>query len=171
MTDAAPPPPGTGWWHRRILIPVRQQLIKGTTPDRLSLTLALGVTLTIFPILGTGLLLRGLAAWGLKLNQPIIQSAGTLAYPLQLLLLLPFYRAGEMLFNIPPIPLAIPDLIARFFENAPQFFRDYGMTGVRGILVWILIAPFLLTGLYFSLRPLLRRSAAIFQHPPDLPAS
>jgi hypothetical protein len=31
------------------------------------------------------------------------------------------------------------------------------MTGLRGILVWALLAPFLTLALYHALRPLLRR--------------
>lgn len=154
------PMPKPNWWQRRIVGPVRQQLTQGITPDKIALTLALGFTLGIFPILGSGFLLCGLAAWGLKLNQPIIQATGTLAYPLQLVLLLPFYRAGEALFNVPAIPLSIPVLLTRFFENIPRFLQEYGMTGVRGIIVWSLLAPVVLAVIHFSLRPLLRRAAA-----------
>ena len=165
MTDAGvpgqnPPPPKPNWWQRRIAGPVRQQLTQGITPDKIALTLALGFTLGIFPILGSGFLLCGLAAGALRLNQPIIQGTGTLAYPLQLAFLLPFYRAGEALFGVPPIPLSISELLSRFFENIPVFLKDYGMTGVRGIFVWSLMAPAVLAALYFCLRPLLRRMAA-----------
>lgn len=168
MSEVSPPVPDKspaapdhpGWWQRRIAGPVRQQLTQGITPDKITLTLALGFTLGIFPILGSGFLLCGLAAWALKLNQPLIQATGTLAYPLQLVFLLPFYRAGESLFNVPPIPLSIPTLLSRFFENVPQFLQDYGMTGVRGILVWTLLAPPVFAALYYPLRPLLRRTAA-----------
>jgi uncharacterized protein (DUF2062 family) len=159
MNSDPPSPPRPNWWQRRITGPVRQQLTQGITPDKIALTLALGFTLGIFPILGSGFLLCGVAAWGLRLNQPIIQSIGTLAYPLQLVLLLPFYRAGESLFGVPPIPLSIPVLITRFFENIPLFLKEYGMTGARGIVVWSLLAPALLAGLYFGLKPVLKRVA------------
>ena len=168
MTDIRVPVPASdpasvpkpNWWQRRIVGPVRQQLTQGITPDKIALTLALGFTLGIFPILGSGFLLCGMAAWGWKLNQPIIQATGTLAYPLQLVLLLPFYRAGESLFGVPSIPLSIPVLLSRFFENIPRFLSEYGMTGARGIIVWSLGAPVLLVILYSSLRPLLRRARA-----------
>ena len=75
-------------------------------------------------------------------------------------MLLPFYRAGESLFSIPSIPLSIPQLLTRFFEDIPRFLQEYGMTGVRGILVWSLLAPAVWAALYFSLRPLLRRVAS-----------
>jgi uncharacterized protein (DUF2062 family) len=148
---------GPNWWQRRMAGPIRQQLTQGITADKIALTLALGLALGIFPILGSGFFLCGLAAWSLKLNQPIIQATGTLAYPLQLLFVLPFYRAGEALFEVPAIPLSIPQLISRFFENIPLFLREYGMTGLRGILVWAILAPFLILTLYHALRPLLRR--------------
>ena len=159
MTDVSPPAPRPNWWQRRIAGPVHQQLTQGITPDKIALTLALGFTLGIFPILGSGFLLCGLAAWALKLNQPIIQGTGTLAYPLQLLLLLPFYRAGESLFSVPAIPLSIPQLLSRFFEDIPRFLQEYGMTGVRGILVWSLLGPLVFVSLYYPLRRLLRRAA------------
>jgi uncharacterized protein (DUF2062 family) len=160
MTEDPPAPAQPNWWQRRLAGPVRQQLTQGITPDKIALTLALGFTLGIFPILGSGFLLCGLAAWALKLNQPIIQGTGTLAYPLQLVFLLPFYRAGESLFKAPPVPLSIPVLLSRFFEDVPLFLKEYGMTGLRGIIVWCLMAPWVLAALYFSLRPLLRRLAA-----------
>lgn len=165
MTEDPPAAPKANWWQRRIAGPVRQQLTQGITPDKIALTLAMGFTLGIFPILGSGFLLCGLAAWALKLNQPIIQGTGTLAYPLQLVFLLPFYRAGESLFQAPPIPLSIPVLLSRFFENVPLFLKEYGMTGVRGIIVWALLAPLVLGGLYFSLRPLVRNVAARMPKP------
>ena len=157
------------WWQRRIAGPVRQQLTQGITPDKIAITLALGFTLGIFPILGSGFLLCGLAAWVLKLNQPIIQATGTLAYPLQLILVIPFYRAGESVFDVPAIPLSIPVLLSRFFENIPVFLKDYGMTGVRGILVWSLLAPLLCAALYFGVRPLLRRVALKLRSQPGSP--
>ena len=159
MSSDPPSPPRPTWWQRRIAGPVRQQLTQGISADKITLTLALGFTLGIFPILGSGFVLCGVAAWILRLNQPIIQSIGTLAYPLQLVLLLPFYRAGEALFGVPSIPLSIPVLITRFFENVPLFLKEYGMTGVRGIVVWSLLAPTMLAVLYFGLRPVIRRVA------------
>ena len=90
MTTTAPTESKPSWWQRRVILPVKQQLTQGITADRIALTISLGITLGIFPILGSAILLCGLAGVMLKLNQPIIQAIGTLAYPLQLVLLLPF---------------------------------------------------------------------------------
>lgn len=148
-----------GFWQRRIRGPLMAQLTQGISAERLSLTIALGVTLGIFPILGSRAILVGLAAWMLKLNQPVIHTITFLTFPLQCLLLLPFYRAGEALFGQPSIPLSIPLIISRFFEDTGKFMQDYGMTGLRGIAVWALIAPVLAVLIYYSVRVPLRSMA------------
>lgn len=167
LTEQSAPEKRPSWWQRRIVLPVKQQLTQGITADRITLTIALGLTLGIFPILGSSILLCGIAGVMLKLNQPIIQAIGTLAYPLQLVLLLPFYRAGEWMFNQPHIPLSITVLIQRFFADVGQFLKDYGMTGVRGIIVWCIIAPVLGPILYFIIRKPIRALAARLQTKPQ----
>ena len=98
-TSVAPAPPGS-FWQRRVVAPIVVQLRQGITPEKIALTIALGgLVLSLFPILGSTTLLCGLAAVVLRLNQPIIQTVNLLAYPLQLALLIPFYRAGERLFG------------------------------------------------------------------------
>ncbi len=131
------------FWKRRVVAPIAAQLKQGITPEEISLTLALGIVLGVFPILGACTLLCGLAAWRLKLNQPIIQAVNYLVYPLQVLLLLPFYRAGETLFRQPHVPIfSVVDLLARFKAGPLQFLVDYGLVGLYGIAVWCLLAPF-----------------------------
>ena len=158
------PPPSASFWKRRILAPLIGQLRQGITPEKIALTLALGAVLSIFPILGATTILCTLAAFTLKLNQPIIQLINYLAYPAQLALLIPFYRAGETLFGHPHIPLSITFLLARFRADPRQFLRDFGMIGVQGIAVWCLVAPLLATVIYFAVRPpltaLARRTVA-----------
>ena len=148
-----------GFWQRRIRGPVVAQLTQGISAGRIALTISLGITLGVFPILGATSILSAIAAWMLKLNQPIIQAVAALTFPLKCLLLLPFYRAGESLFGIPSIPLSIPMIISRFFENTGKSFQDYGMTGVRGIVVWGLIAPIAGFILYFAFHRPLRAMA------------
>jgi len=156
MTDTVP---AESWWRRRVVAPVLAQLKQGATPEKLALTVALGFALGVFPILGSATLLCGLAAWALRLNQPVIQIVNYLAYPAQLALLIPTYRAGSDLFGIPHIPLSISFILERFRADVGQFFTDFGMIAVRGIVVWALVAPLAVALVYFTLRPVLRRAA------------
>lgn len=145
------------FWKRRVVTPFVAQLSQGVTPEKLALTVALGLVLGIFPILGSTTLLCGIAAVVLRLNQPVIQLVNYFAYPAQLALIIPIYRAGEVLFGNAPIPLSIPLIFERFRADFGQFLRDFGMIAVQGIVVWCLVAPVVIAALYFGVRPLLRR--------------
>lgn len=152
-------PPAESWWRRRIVAPIIAQLKQGATPEKLALTVALGFVVGVFPILGSATLLCALTAWALRLNQPVIQIVNYLAYPAQLALLIPIYRAGSDLFNIPHIPLSITFILEQFRADMGKFFANFGMIAVRGIIVWLLVAPFVTAAIYFILRPVLRRAA------------
>lgn len=141
------------FWQRRVVAPILAQLKQGITPEKIALTLALGSVLGVFPIIGATTALCAVAAWRLKLNQPIIQLTNYLLYPVHLLLLLPFYRAGETLFGKPHLPIfSIGELVHRFKESPLDFFADYGMVGLYGVVVWCLLAVPAATLLYFLLR-------------------
>ena len=148
------------FWSDRFVGPVATQLKQGITPEKVALTIALGVVIGIFPILGATTLLCGLVAVRLRLNQPIIQLVNYLTYPVQIIMLLPFYRTGETLLGRQHMPLSIPMLIERFRENTGRFFGDFGMIGLGGIGVWCILAPLVGTVLYFMLRPPVRAFAA-----------
>ena len=141
------------WWRRRLLGPIVAQLKQGTTPKLIAVTLAAGCVLSIFPILGATTLLCAIVAAAFKLNQPVIQTVNYLMYPAQIALLFPFYRAGEKLFRQPPVPLiSVQELAARFWAAPGQFFVDYGLVALYGIVVWALVAPLLFGALYACLR-------------------
>ena len=153
------PPVRESFWKRRVVTPLVAQLKQGVTPEKLALTVALGLVLGIFPILGATTLLCGAAAIALRLNQPVIQLVNYFAYPVQLALIIPIYQAGEKLFENAPIPLSIPLIFERFRADFGQFLRDFGMIAVQGIVVWCILAPVLVAVLYFTMRPLLRKLA------------
>jgi len=128
----------------------------GTAPEKLALTVALGMVVGIFPILGATTPLCALTAWILRLNQPVIQLVHLFVYPLQLGLLLAFYSAGESLFGKPHVHLSISMLVEEFWAAPGNFMVRFGMIGLQGIVVWLLIAPFMIGILYFSLLPPIR---------------
>ncbi|WP_395751296.1 DUF2062 domain-containing protein [Prosthecobacter sp.] len=144
-------------WRRWVVKPVVVQLKQGTTPAKIAQAIAFGVTAGVFPLLGTTTLLGlGIGIW-LKLNQPVLQVFLQLVYPVQLATILLFMRAGESLFGVEHVPLSIPMMMERFFAAPWQFMKDFGMIGLYGVVVWLLIAPVLLAVVYFISRPLVER--------------
>jgi uncharacterized protein (DUF2062 family) len=148
------------FWRERVVALVASQLVQGITPQKMALTIALGLSLGIFPILGATTTLCALAGICLRLNQPIIQLVNYLASPLQLMLILVFVRIGERLMRAPRISFSIPELIRKFHESPLKFFREFGMTGLHGIIAWLVIAPFLAILIYFLLLAPLKKLSA-----------
>jgi uncharacterized protein (DUF2062 family) len=147
-------------WRRRVLEVALAQLRQGITPQKIALTVALGAVLGLFPILGTTTALCVLAGVLLKLNQPIMQLMNWVAAPLQLPGIYFFVRTGEIITHAPAVSFSITALLAAFKAAPLQFLRQYGMTGLRGILAWLLIAPCIALLLYTCLLPALKRLSA-----------
>lgn len=145
---------------KRVIAPIVRQLSQGVTPEKVALTIAIGLVIGVFPILGATTILCGAAGVALGLNQPIIQLVNYVAYPAQLVTLIPFYRAGESLFNRPHMPLSIPMLIENFRADTGKFFVDFGIIAVQAIIVWCLVAPFIALAVYYLTRPPLRLLAS-----------
>jgi len=139
--------------------PVLAQLRQGITPEKIALTIAVGVALGIFPVLGSSTLLCGAAGLALRLNQPILQFVNYLVYPLQLAMIPVFIRIGERIYGAPPLPFSIPRMMEKFHAAPAHFFHEFAMTFAHCITAWVLLAPGGAAVLYFALRPILRTAA------------
>lgn len=148
-------------WQERVVALVVGQLKQGITPQKISLTIALGVTLGIFPILGATTLLCFIFGLWLKLNQPVIQVVNYLVSALQLAMILVFVRIGEWLVRAQPVSFSISELFRKFHESPVKFFQEFGLTGLHGIIAWLVIAPFLTALIYFLLLPPLKKLVQI----------
>lgn len=139
----------------RIYAKIRNALLmllsSGLTPHKLALTVAFGVTLGILPVLWGTTLLCVFFAFIFRLNQACIQIVNYLSYPLQLLLLVPFYRLGARLF-----PPATVHAAAGGGDGMSQYLYQLGGATVRAVAGWLVIAPGLALLLYVVLLPLLR---------------
>ncbi|MDP1828749.1 MAG: DUF2062 domain-containing protein [Archangium sp.] len=143
--------------RRRIVEPLKAQLTQGVTPGRLATALALGAVMGVVPILGATTLLCGVAAVVLKLNQPAVQVANFAAYPLQLVLFVPFFHAGAWLFGRPEMEFTVKQLRAELNADRWGTLAHYAGANVRAVIAWAVLAPFVGVALYLLLRPVLRR--------------
>jgi len=147
----------TRWWRERVIGLIVAQFTQGVTPRKIALTIALGLALGVFPILGATTVLCGVAGVSLKLNQPVIQFVNWAVTSLQLALIIAFVRIGEWITSAQRVSFSVPELIKKFHESPAAFFREFGITGLHGILAWTLIAPGLIAIAYLALVPPLTR--------------
>lgn len=146
-------------WRRWLVAPVLAQLRQGISVERISWTIAFGIVLGIFPILGTTTMLCALVAWALRLNQPIMHAFNWLVYPLHLATILVFIRLGERLHGVPPLPFSLPQLMASFQADPLKFAQDFGAAAWHGVCAWLLIAPLAVLFIKLLLTPVLRQLA------------
>ena len=148
-----------GHFRRRIARPIVELLRQGVTPEKMALSLALGAVLGIFPVLGTTTALCALAALILRLNLPAIQIVNYFVYPLQIALLIPFFRAGEQLFGAPHLPLSLAQILTVVHASFWGATRFLWTTIWHAAVAWCLIAPVFVALAYVILVALLRRIA------------
>jgi uncharacterized protein (DUF2062 family) len=141
----------------RVLRPLQAQLTQGVSPSRLALALALGVVVGVIPLLGVTTGLCALLAVSLRLNQPAIQLANYLAYPLQLLLFIPAFQAGAWLFGRPAIAFSLAQLQAELSADALGTIGRYFVDNLRALAAWGVLAPVAGLGLFLLIRLLLSR--------------
>lgn len=146
-----------GFYYRKLARPILELLRQGVTPEKLALSIALGAVMGVFPALGWTTGLCALAAVALRLNLPALQIVNYSMYPLQIALLVPFFRLGEKLFRAPHLPISLPRIYAMAHADVWGAIQFLWTTTWHAIVVWALLAPVAAAMVYFVLAPVLRR--------------
>lgn len=136
---------------------IHRQVTQGLTPEKIALTVAVGLCISVNPIVGTTTIFSFVAAWALRLNQPIIQAINWSSYALQLLMLVPFIRLGEWLFGAPPERRPISRLIAMLRTDFAGGLVQLRTTFGHAFVAWLAVSPLLVAALYFGTLPFFRR--------------
>ncbi len=142
--------------RRKINNLVEKIFIQGITPKKLALTISLGIFIGSVPILWGSTLICAALAFIFRLNQPGIQAANYLVYPLQLALIVPFYRMGASIFPWgPSLPadIVLKEIMKNWLGNIVLIL----FATLKAIAVWFLIATPLSLLLYFLLFSLFAR--------------
>jgi uncharacterized protein (DUF2062 family) len=120
------------------------------TPRSMALSLTVGVCLALFPVIGMTFLLGLMVAVVFRLNHLVVQTLNLLLAPVQLLLIYPFIKAGNLIFAG-----------SRVFKNIFAYTGDWTflkflemITG--GVIVWFALSLITMPVLYFFLFRLLK---------------
>ena len=146
-----------GFVKTKIVQPVVSFLKQGITPKQLAATLAAGMVIGLFPLLGVTTIICTVLALKLKLNQPAIQLANYVVYPIQILLWVPFIKAGQLLFGQQPLPFSVHELVSMFTANYWATLSSLGLSILMGIIMWCLVAQVLFVILYQTMYLLFSR--------------
>jgi hypothetical protein len=144
-------------WKKRLVKTLLGFLSQGLSTKELALTLALGVTLGTIPVIGITTIACSLVAVALKLNIPVIQFVNYVAYPLQLVLMVPYFYLGNLIFGArKTLDTAMTANIfsAGDYKEAIMILIDATFYAVGA---WLVISPILFAFLYIGLKPVLLR--------------
>jgi uncharacterized protein (DUF2062 family) len=141
--------------HRWIQ-PFVQLLRQGVSPEKLSLTIALGAILGVIPVLGSTILLCTLAAVLLRLNLPAIQLVNGLVYPLQLILLIPFYKMGAWLFGADAGSISVHGVTSLIRSGVVNAVRTLWVITLHALVAWMAFGAVVCVVVYLALVVLMR---------------
>ena len=143
--------------QRRLVVPILDLLRQGVTPEKIALSIALGITLGVTPVLGSTSLLCFVAAVLLRLNAPAIQLVNYLVYPLQFALLVPFIRMGEWMFAARPIRISVAQILHLVRADVWTAIALLWTATMHALVVWLALGSLASLLLYLVLAPTLRR--------------
>jgi len=150
-----------GFFHRQVVAPIVALLTQGISPEKIALSVAFGIVLGIFPVLGATTVLCAVAALIFRLNPPAIQVVNYVIYPVQLFLLVPFIRIGEKLFRVAPLQLSLTQILAMVRADLPHAISTLWLAEMHAMAVWLLIASPAVLLIYFLLSWALRQVSAV----------
>ena len=146
-----------GWLYRRVVLPILALLRMGASPERLAWSLAVGLLIGVNPLLGSTTIVCMAIAVVCRLNIAASQIANHVAYPFQLLLVLPLLRLGTLLFHTGPIPFTPKTLFLEARHHPLELIRQLWMWEWHALVVWAALAAIAIPTIAVALCPLLQR--------------
>ncbi|PON95153.1 E3 ubiquitin-protein ligase [Trema orientale] len=156
------------WFHKKIVDPLLQILRRGAEPKLLAFSAAVGITLGLFPICGVTVFLCGMAIalLGSNCHAPTVMLANFIATPIELSLVVPFLRFGELISGGSHFPLT-SDALKKVLTG--QASREVLLSIAHALLGWLIAAPFILAMLYILLLPCFKILVRKFSVVPSSP--
>jgi uncharacterized protein (DUF2062 family) len=155
------------WLRRRVRDPLVAELRQGASPESVAAAVAVSLAIAINPFVGTTTLACFVAGRLFRLNHVVMQVVNHVAFPLQLLLIVPYVRLGETLAGARHFALTPQAIFDEFNRSVPDFLAKFWLTGLHGLIGWLVTVPLVCWGLHFLLRSLFRK----LRPPPTSPCT
>jgi len=149
-----------GFLRRRIVIPILDLLRQGITPEKISLSIALGITLGVTPVIGSTTVLCFLVAAVFGLNLPAIQLVNYVVYPLQFALLIPFIRMGAWIFAKQPAKTSVAQILSLIRTDVWSAIATLWTATMHALVAWLALGSLASLVIYLFLAPVLRKLSA-----------
>ncbi|NBC84055.1 MAG: DUF2062 domain-containing protein [Bacteroidetes bacterium] len=126
-------------FKKKVVHPVTQSLRTGTSPHEVTLTLVLGILVSLIPVFGVSTIIVTTLALRMKLNLIIINIANFLVYPLQILFYIPFIQLGLIIHPSENAPHSFQEFISLAQESWIGAITFFGSATIFAVLAWLLV--------------------------------
>jgi uncharacterized protein (DUF2062 family) len=141
------------WAERKFLFPLKKVIKDGISIERLSVSLALGVTVGLIPIYGITTLLVGAMAFSLRLNFIAMQIAHYIVHPIQIALLVPFLKMGDSIVKSSEVSFSLQQYIELFKNDFSGTLREFWLVNLSAVGIWLVLSvPFFIILYYLLIR-------------------
>lgn len=154
-------------FRRKFVLPVLDLLRQGTSPEKIALSIALGITLGVTPVLGSTSLLCLLAAVAFRLNLPAIQLVNYLVYPLQFAFLVPFIRVGGWIFGAEPVKISATQVLQLVRDDLWTAIGTLWTATLHALVAWSLLGSLASLVMYLCLSAAIRKLAQPLRARPE----
>jgi uncharacterized protein (DUF2062 family) len=113
---------------------------QGMSAEQLALTITLGISFGIIPMIGANTILLTLLAVVFRLNLPAIQLVNYAVYILQLILFIPFFKLGQFFFFQHDLNYQLDQIINNFQNDYLTTLKDLWQLNLSALLVWAIIS-------------------------------
>jgi uncharacterized protein (DUF2062 family) len=142
-----------GFFKRYISLPIVSLLKQGLSPQILALSMASGIIIGTFPLVGTTTAICTMAAILFRMNLLVTQLGNWLVYPIQLLLIVPFIILGEHLFGAPST-IDPSHIFTLLHTDLFTTLRLFSKMILHAAIAWMACAPFAFAAIYIMLKSL-----------------
>ena len=136
---------------------MRRLLTEGLSPEKVSLAVALGIALGLNPIYGPVTLLSLVLAFLLRLNKPLVVAACYTMSLVKPVLIIPFLKFGEWIFQADPMPISLVELSDRFAASPLATLREFAWSFLHATAGWLVTAPVVMVAVYLVCLAVIRR--------------
>lgn len=128
-------------FNSKYVLPIKKLLVQGISPKSIALGIAGAAVIGVFPVLGSTTILCTAFALLFRLNLPLVQLINFTVYPLQLLLLIPFMKLGELLFQFEKLRYGFNDIVNMVSEDVLNAIAILWNVTLQAIGAWAIVAP------------------------------
>jgi len=125
---------------KQLIHPILAFLRQGMSPERLAMAIAVGFAIGVFPVVGITSIISIIISVVLKLNAGVVLLVHYFVFPLQIILLIPYYKLGAFVFGIRKIIVEFHWQKLFHFDFLWEDFHLMLHLIIGALIVWFIFA-------------------------------